>query len=101
MLIYRSGSLSSLYGVSIPLRGVFDSAMRVYLNRFLNVPSVPLPKPTTTKKLEEEKMISCSSNVDICHLTGKLGGRGNKKEKEKYEEKQKPLRTIVSKGFSS
>jgi nitrite reductase/ring-hydroxylating ferredoxin subunit len=28
------------------LRGVFDGAMRVYLNRFLNVPSVPLPKPT-------------------------------------------------------
>jgi hypothetical protein len=31
------------------LRGVFDGAMRVYLNRFLNVPPVPLPKP---KKIE-------------------------------------------------
>ena len=30
------------------LRGIFDGAMRVYLNRFLNVPAVPLPKPTTT-----------------------------------------------------
>src|SRR5919202_5411040 len=30
------------------LRGVFDSAMRIYLNRFLNVPQVPLPKPTTS-----------------------------------------------------
>jgi nitrite reductase/ring-hydroxylating ferredoxin subunit len=30
------------------LRGVFDGAMRVYLNRFLNVPPVPLPKPTIT-----------------------------------------------------
>jgi nitrite reductase/ring-hydroxylating ferredoxin subunit len=29
------------------LRGVFDGAMRVYLNRFLNVPAVLLPKPTT------------------------------------------------------
>jgi nitrite reductase/ring-hydroxylating ferredoxin subunit len=29
------------------LRGVFDGAMRVYLNRFLNVPAVPLPTPTT------------------------------------------------------
>ena len=28
------------------LRGVFDGAMRVYLNRFLNVPPVSLPKPT-------------------------------------------------------
>jgi nitrite reductase/ring-hydroxylating ferredoxin subunit len=27
------------------LRGVFDGAMRVYLNRFLNVPPIPLPKP--------------------------------------------------------
>jgi len=27
------------------LRGVFDAAMRVYLNRFLNVPAVQLPKP--------------------------------------------------------
>jgi nitrite reductase/ring-hydroxylating ferredoxin subunit len=34
------------------LRGVFDGAMRVYLNRFLNVPPVPLPKPTTRKKIE-------------------------------------------------
>jgi nitrite reductase/ring-hydroxylating ferredoxin subunit len=33
------------------LRGVFDGAMRVYLNRFLNVPPVPLPKPT--KKMVE------------------------------------------------
>ena len=31
------------------LRGVFDGAMRIYLNRFLNVPPVPLPK---TKKRE-------------------------------------------------
>jgi nitrite reductase/ring-hydroxylating ferredoxin subunit len=29
------------------LRGIFDGAMRVYLNRFLNVPAVPLPTPTT------------------------------------------------------
>ncbi len=27
------------------LRGIFDGAMRIYLNRFLNVPHVPLPKP--------------------------------------------------------
>jgi hypothetical protein len=31
------------------LRGVFDGAMRVYLNRFLNVPPVPLPKPKNLK----------------------------------------------------
>src|SRR5262249_2786276 len=26
-------------------RGVFDAAMSVYLNRFLNVPAVPIPEP--------------------------------------------------------
>jgi nitrite reductase/ring-hydroxylating ferredoxin subunit len=31
------------------LRGMFDGAIRVYLNRFLNIPPVPLPEP---KKLE-------------------------------------------------
>jgi hypothetical protein len=38
------------------LRGVFDGAMRVYLNRFLNVPSVSLPKPT--KKMIEKNISS-------------------------------------------
>jgi hypothetical protein len=28
------------------LRGVFDAAMSVYLDRFLNVPSIPVPKPS-------------------------------------------------------
>ena len=37
------------------LRGMFDGAMRVYLNRFLNLPPVPLPDP---KKME---------NVNINH----------------------------------
>jgi nitrite reductase/ring-hydroxylating ferredoxin subunit len=37
------------------LRGMFDGAMRVYLNRFLNIPPVPLPEP---KKME---------NVNINH----------------------------------
>ena len=41
------------------LRGIFDGAMRVYLNRFLNVPPVPLPKPT---KSAEGR--NTSNNVD-------------------------------------
>jgi hypothetical protein len=40
------------------LRGVFDGAMRVYLNRFLNVPPVPLPKPTT---IERNNSIECQN----------------------------------------
>jgi hypothetical protein len=43
------------------LRGIFDGAMRVYLNRFLNVPPVALPKPT---KKTEEKNISINDGKD-------------------------------------
>lgn len=32
------------------LRGVYHTAMRIYLDRFLNVPSAPLPKAETAKK---------------------------------------------------
>ena len=32
------------------VRGVFDAAMSVYLDRFLNVPSIPLPEPTGVVK---------------------------------------------------
>jgi nitrite reductase/ring-hydroxylating ferredoxin subunit len=28
-------------------RGIFDAAMRVYLNRFLNIPPAPIPNPNT------------------------------------------------------
>jgi hypothetical protein len=45
------------------LRGVFDGAMRVYLNRFLNIPSVPLPKPTR-RKIEEKSSSSHSTFKD-------------------------------------
>jgi len=30
------------------VRGIFDAAMSVYLNRFLNIPPAPLPKPEIT-----------------------------------------------------
>jgi nitrite reductase/ring-hydroxylating ferredoxin subunit len=43
------------------LRGVFDGAMRIYLNRFLNVPPVPLPKPT---KSTEERNINNNVNTN-------------------------------------
>jgi hypothetical protein len=29
------------------IRGIFDAAMRVYLNRFLNIPPAPIPNPGT------------------------------------------------------
>jgi hypothetical protein len=30
------------------LKGVFDSALRIYLNRFLNIPPAKLPKPKSS-----------------------------------------------------
>jgi nitrite reductase/ring-hydroxylating ferredoxin subunit len=36
------------------LRGMFDGAMRIYLNRFLNVPPVPLPKPKKTENISND-----------------------------------------------
>ena len=44
------------------LRGVFDGAMRVYLNRFLNIPPVPLPKPTS--KIEDKNINDNSMATD-------------------------------------
>ena len=36
------------------LRGMFDGAMRIYLNRFLNVPPVPLPKPKKRENISND-----------------------------------------------
>jgi nitrite reductase/ring-hydroxylating ferredoxin subunit len=36
------------------LRGMFDGAMRVYLNRFLNIPPVPLPEPKKIENISNE-----------------------------------------------
>jgi nitrite reductase/ring-hydroxylating ferredoxin subunit len=44
------------------LRGVFDAAMSVYLDRFLNVPAVRLPEPDPAARPEEllEDCLCCS-----------------------------------------
>jgi hypothetical protein len=47
------------------LRGVFDGAMRVYLNRFLNIPSVPLPKPTRRKIEWKSSSLSTFKDPEI------------------------------------
>ncbi len=39
------------------LRGVFDAAITVYLNRFLNIPSVSLPKPEDGIKNPDELLL--------------------------------------------
>ena len=39
------------------LRGVFDAAMRIYLNRFLNIPPATIPKKSTKDKDNDPEII--------------------------------------------
>ena len=39
------------------LRGVFDAAMRIYLNRFLNIPATTIPNRSTDDKTNDAKAI--------------------------------------------
>jgi nitrite reductase/ring-hydroxylating ferredoxin subunit len=39
------------------LRGVFDAAMRIYLNRFLNIPAATIPNRPTNDKTNDTKAI--------------------------------------------
>ena len=39
------------------LRGVFDAPMRIYLNRFLNIPPATIPKQSTKDKDNDPEII--------------------------------------------
>lgn len=48
---FNSHEIESQYPANVQLseliRGIFDAAMRVYLNRFLNTPPAPIPNPNS------------------------------------------------------
>jgi nitrite reductase/ring-hydroxylating ferredoxin subunit len=48
---FNSHEIESQYPANVQLseliRGIFDAAMRVYLNRFLNIPPAPIPNPNS------------------------------------------------------
>jgi hypothetical protein len=46
------------------LRGVFDAAMSVYLDRFLNIPAVPLPEPTSVVHDAEALLADLTTLLD-------------------------------------
>ncbi len=46
------------------LRGVFDAAMSVYLDRFLNIPPARLPEPTNTRDQPESLLNALSALLD-------------------------------------
>ena len=55
------------------LRGVFDAAMSIYLDRFLNVPAVPLPGPDDTVKNPEALLDQLSALLDQQQQVNKAG----------------------------
>ncbi len=55
------------------LRGVFDVAMSIYLDRFLNVPAVPLPGPDDTVKNPEALLDQLSALLDQQQQVNKAG----------------------------
>lgn len=46
------------------VRGVFDAAMSVYLDRFLNVPATPLPKPGGAAVDPQQLLASLADSLD-------------------------------------
>ena len=49
------------------LRGVFDAAIRVYLNRFLNIPSATIPKRSTYDRVKRDGINNLSETIR-CNL---------------------------------
>jgi nitrite reductase/ring-hydroxylating ferredoxin subunit len=50
---------------SLLARGIFDGAMAVYLERFLNVPKQPLPKPSGSSRAIEELYAAFDSQGQV------------------------------------
>lgn len=55
------------------LRGVFDAAMSVYLNRFLNVPAARLPKPDQTVETPAELLEELPELLDRQQQVNRVG----------------------------
>jgi nitrite reductase/ring-hydroxylating ferredoxin subunit len=55
------------------LRGVFDAAMSVYLNRFLNVPAVPIPQADAVVTEPDELLRQLPALLDQRHQVNPAG----------------------------
>ncbi len=55
------------------LRGAFDAAMSVYLDRFLNVPPAPLPRPAANGRDPEDLLSELMSLLDRQQQTNEAG----------------------------
>lgn len=57
------------------LRGVFDAAMSIYLDRFLNIPSTPLPQPNGSTPSAETVLSELPSLLDRQQQVNEAGER--------------------------
>ncbi|MBD2309125.1 Rieske (2Fe-2S) protein [Chroococcidiopsis sp. FACHB-1243] len=55
------------------LRGVFDAAMSVYLNRFLNVPAARLPEPSEQEANPEQLLLQLPDLLDKQQQVNEVG----------------------------
>jgi nitrite reductase/ring-hydroxylating ferredoxin subunit len=103
----QSQSQSSVTSIQLhePIRGIFDAAMRVYINRFLNIPPAPILNPnvyantTNTKQYTIEEKLSTlldkQQQVDevaqlVVDYYGRLytGNRSNNRNPESQSEQE-------------
>ena len=56
------------------LRGVLDAAMSVYLDRFLNVPSIPIPEPTGAVADADARLNELEALLDRQQQVNEVGG---------------------------
>ena len=68
---------------SLLARGIFDGAMSVYLERFLNVPKQPIPTPTGQRPTREDllRAFDVQGQVeDTAQIVVDMAGQGREKE---------------------
>ena len=57
------------------LRGVFDAAMSIYLDRFLNIPAAPLPTPDGSSAGGVDELEALAGLLDRQHRVDEAGNR--------------------------
>jgi len=57
------------------LRGVFDAAMSVYLDRFLNIPAAHLPEPNGTSRPHSETLNELAELLNYQQQVNETGGK--------------------------
>ncbi|PZD70645.1 3-phenylpropionate/cinnamic acid dioxygenase ferredoxin subunit [Acaryochloris thomasi RCC1774] len=72
---FANAVYKGLQRVSSPelTRGIFDAAMTIYLNRFLNIPAAPLPKPENELQNPEQLLDQLPELLDRQQQVNEVG----------------------------